>query len=117
MTIDKININEHFVIPEGYFDNFTETMMSKLPEQDFQPMNISRRRRFLPQLGAAAAVTMLIISTAVYFSNQPSDDTQISQQSKSEILDIQRVNGAYTVEDAADCAMIDRVTMYEMITE
>lgn len=117
MTRSKIDIKEHFIIPEGYFDNFTEQMMSKLPEQPFQPVRTKRRFTYLPQISAAvAAVAIILVSVITVLIKSSTQDIDASAQANS-LNDIKRVNGVYSVEDAADCAMIDRLEMYEMITE
>lgn len=112
----KLDIQEHFIVPEGYFDNITEQIMDKLPEQDFQPMKIQRRKAYLPKVSAAAAAVMLLLiaTTSIFLKQQSATD---SNSQVSDIAEIDPVNGRYTVEDAADCAMIDKLTIYEMITE
>lgn len=112
----NLDIHEHFTVPEGYFENITEQIMSKLPEQEHQPMHIKRHWLSLPKVSAAAAAVMLLIvgTTSVLMKQNVSSDAGTPSADIAEINDI---NGRYTVEDAADCAMIDKLTMYEMITE
>lgn len=111
MTERHLNINEHFIIPEGYIDTFCDQIMDKLPEQPFQPMNIKQRRRVqLTTQGIAAAATLFIISigTILFFNGYNSDETSEAAVNSQE---------TYSVEDAADYAMMDRTKIYEMITE
>lgn len=114
MTTKKIDIQEHFKVPEGYFENFTQQMMERLPEQEFQPMQM-KPKRIMPFYGVAAAIILAFISIVSIISKQTFDST--SDPQAQSMLDINPTNGAYTVEDAADCAMINKFTMYEMITE
>ena len=108
MTIRRLDIDEHFIIPEGYIDSFCEEIMGKLPEQPYQPRNIKQRKRKHPYYAAAAAIATLIITigTVSFFNNNASNSEEETAATES-----------YSVEDAADYAMIDRMKMYEMITE
>lgn len=64
----KIDKQEHFTVPEGYFETFTEHMMNILPEQEFQPMKVSEKKRVLPlwtRYAAAACVVGVLMVSAV----------------------------------------------------
>lgn len=111
MTERHLNINEHFTIPEGYIDTFCDQIMDKLPEQPFQPMNIKQRRRIQlahHSIAAAAALFIISVGTILFFTGSDSDKPSEAKADKQE---------SYSVEDAADYAMIDRTKIYEMITE
>lgn len=114
MTKQRLDIQEHFVVPEGYFENFKMQMVDMLPEQDYQPMQIKSKKR-LKYFSAAAAIVLALISIVSVVSKQTFESASDAQAHN--ILDINPTNGVYTVEDAADCAMISKITMYEMITE
>lgn len=114
MTKQRLDIQEHFVVPEGYFENFKMQMMDMLPEQDYQPMQIKSKSR-LRYYSAAAAIVLVLISITSILSKQDFESAPDTQAHN--MLDIDPTNGVYTVEDAADCAMINKITMYEMITE
>lgn len=116
-----LNIQEHFQVPEGYFDNFTSHMMSILPEQEFQPMKVVLQpvqtvRRISPMVAritsAAAVAVLLLVSTYTLFNNKEARNTEIAAFSSAELAD-----EAMTINDATDFAMLDREDVFEMLTE
>lgn len=115
----KFEVKEHFNVPEGYFETFTEQMMAKLPEQPYQPIKVGKAHRIWYVFNAAAAAVVLaLVCVSAVMWHLKVEEPQTAASSESYVLDINpTANGTYTVEDAADCAMIDRLTMYEMITE
>lgn len=106
---------EHFAVPDGYFENFTEQMMAKLPEQPFQSMAV-RRRSLLPQFAAAAAVAVVMISgAALYFSkNAASSYDDNSAAVSTDMLDD---NQGYSMEEAAHYAMMDNQAVHYMVVD
>lgn len=118
MNCDKMKgeyRKEHFIVPEGYFENFTEQMMAKLPEQPFQPMTV-RRKSLLPQFAAAAAVVVVMVSAvALYFSRQ--DGPQYANDSDTMYTDTHEVGAMYSMEEAAHYAMMDNQTIHYMVSE
>lgn len=116
MTMQQIDKKEYFRVPEGYFESFATKMMDMLPEQPFQPMQVKKNYWRFPYINAAvAACALAVVSVTTLLIHQSYLPKETAQQQR--YLDIDAVNGSYSVEDAADCAMIDKLTMYEMITE
>jgi len=75
--LDEIKSRQPFRVPEGYFDNFTEEFMSRLPEKHVEePKKISFSERVKPWLYMAAAFAGILILFNVFnlFSETP--DTQ-----------------------------------------
>lgn len=60
--LDELKERNPFRVPDGYFENFTENMMSRLPEKPVkEPKVISIYDRVKPWLYMAAAFVGLII--------------------------------------------------------
>lgn len=106
---------EHFRVPEGYFESFTEKMMGQLPDQPFQAMTTKRKRSWLPHIAAAAVVILLASATTLYFTMQ---EMQKERTIKANIeKDSHEDTSTYTVEEAAHYAMIDNQGVYYMLME
>jgi len=79
--LDKLKERNPFRVPEGYFENFTENMMSRLPEKPVEaPKKISIYDRVKPWLYMAAAFAGLILLFNVLYKTSgtsvESKDTQ-----------------------------------------
>lgn len=121
IDMKKLDIQEHFQVPEGYFDDFTSRMMSMLPEQDFQPMKVDmpmvqNGRRISPMVAriatAAAVVVLMLVSTYTLFSAK-----QMQQADEAVFSSAEELTGSYNANDAAEYAMLDRQDFLEMVTE
>ena len=56
-------VKHPFTVPEGYFDNFTESLMARLPEKEYRPAakKISLRKKITPWMYAAASVAAVAL--------------------------------------------------------
>ena len=56
-------VKHPFTVPEGYFDNFTESLMAQLPEKEHRPAakKIPLRKKIAPWMYAAAAVAAIVV--------------------------------------------------------
>lgn len=110
--MNQINTQEHFKVPEGYFENFVEQMINNLPEQDFQPMNIAKRQNPWLIRAAASVASFLLVGLSAY---TVMNDNNIKTVDTANVEQIQQVQ-QYSI-DAADYAMLDRQDIFGMITE
>lgn len=108
------NIHEPFNVPEGYFDNLTTDIMSRLPEQPFQPISIKRepRRRWMTTAAAVAVVIVMSAVTYVTFSLSGNDGATQGVAAADPL-----VSSESTVEDVIDYAMLDHQDLYAILTE
>ena len=113
-TMRRNNIHEPFKVPEGYFDNLTADIMSRLPDQPFQPVNAKRepRRRWITAAAAAVVVTVMSAVTFAAFS-LPGNDSAAQGSAAAE----PSASTESTVEDVMDYAMIDHQDLYAILTE
>lgn len=106
---------EHFRVPEGYFESFTENMMSQLPDQPFQAIDMRKKRSWMPHIAAAAAVVFMASAVTLHFSRQDvAEDSVIKAQSITENCDDA---AEYTMEEAAHYAMIDNQNVHYMLVD
>lgn len=113
---DKIGQKNPFKIPDGYFDQFADRLMEKLPEQQHKPVLIHRLR---PLLYAAVFVGVLIIGATLAFKSIQKFDSQSNIALVTNEQDESLLN-AYSdtyIEDAANYAMIDNEEIYAYLAD
>jgi hypothetical protein len=98
----RMGHENHFRVPEGYFDNFAERLMSELPERR-KPLMV----RLRPWMYAAACFVGAVSLVAVYFHapDNPAD-THVASVSYAETY----------FDEAADYAMVDNQDIYACLS-
>jgi hypothetical protein len=104
----------HFHVPENYFDRFAADLMQKLPEEA-QPMKLQNQPliyRLRPTLYAAAACLILaVFSAPILFNRADSDNAE--QQMVASMQDA--MNDAY-LDATANYAMVDNSDIYAYLS-
>ncbi|MBQ8463723.1 MAG: hypothetical protein IJ544_06365 [Prevotella sp.] len=97
-----------FRVPEGYFDQLTDRVMSRLPQEESVQTKPTLIRRLRPLLYAAACVCIAVFSVAIYFNHHNAE-----QQAATAALQQQDAyyNDSY-IDEAADYAMLDNEEIY-----
>ncbi|MGN0281066.1 MAG: hypothetical protein ACI4B3_02050 [Prevotella sp.] len=108
---EKFGRENHFRVPEGYFDDFTMRMMAQLPndetatddKQTLPTMRVSRGMFWWKPLAACAACLVAItFSAMVYMNYNEGDDTAVTgNMAETNIL-----HDEY-IDEVADFAMMD----------
>ena len=104
-------------VPEGYFDHFTEQLLSQLPEQPAaEPVRHSRLKVLRPILMAAACLCIAIFSVTIYLNR--SQDAPES----APVATTQSTNSTINEEEdymdaAADYVMLDNADIYACLSE
>jgi hypothetical protein len=123
MTNEERFIEENFGkknpyrVPEGYFDHFTEQLLSQLPEQQAaEPVRHSRLKVLRPILMAAACLCIAIFSVTIYLNR--SQDAPES----APVATTQSTNSTINEEEdymdaAADYVMLDNADIYACLSE
>ena len=114
----RMNGNNPFKVPEGYFDNLTSRIMAGIPEglpKGFADKKapapvISLKERLRPLLYAAAVIVMAVCSLTIYFNQ---DETADADQS---IVAQTSANGDTYFEEMADYTMMDSYEIYACLT-
>lgn len=106
----QIDRKEHFKVPEGYFENFTQQMMAQLPEQNIMPAARSGVSMLWSRIAVSAAV-VLVFTTTWYAMN--------SLNSVAHTADASAVasDTEYAVDDVVDYAMLDHQDIYRYLIE
>lgn len=123
-----------FRVPDGYFEQFTERMMQRLPEQETEqvaqtvqlpkrePAKTSRLRKLRIYFAAAACLCFAVFGITFYMhQHQESNDTQaLSAQHSTQNAQQQILNSAAEeayFEEAADYVMLDNAEIYAYLSE
>ena len=79
--LKKVGTQNPFRVPEHYFDNFTEEMMSKLPEKE--PLSFSAEptlwQRVKPWLYMTAMFCGIMLSVRIFVGEPQKNEFSISQ--------------------------------------
>ena len=79
--LKKVGTQNPFRVPEHYFDNFAEELMSKLPEKE--PLSFSAEptlwQRVKPWLYMAAMFCGIMLSVRIFVGEPKKDEFPISQ--------------------------------------
>lgn len=122
MTQEEIYLNSrmkrenHFRVPDGYFDQLTASVMSRLPEQEQQPKQLrSYPRTPVPSyprilLYAAAVVAVAIVCVSVYFNRYVAP-----REAEEPVTAAATVSDSY-IDEAADYMMMDHQDIYACLT-
>lgn len=125
MTQEEIYLNSrmkrenHFRVPDGYFDQLTASVMSRLPEQEQQEQQPKQLRSYprttVPSyhrilLYAAAVVAVAIVCVSVYFNRYVAP-----QEAEEPVTAAATVSDSY-IDEAADYMMMDHQDIYACLT-
>ena len=111
--LKKCGTKNPFMVPEGYFDNFSKELMNKLPEkeQTSTPQEtITTWQRIKPWIYMAAMFCGLMFSVRVIVG-PPKQDTPIFTAAETE-----QFSDEY-IETILDHSMMDDYTLYQYLTD
>lgn len=100
-----------FRVPEGYFDNFADMLMSQLPEQKLQVVGM-RRSRFLWISHVAMVAAACLVSaffTVVFWLND-------SDRQHPHAVATSSVSYSNDVDEMADYTMMDNQDFYAYVS-
>lgn len=108
----KVGTKNPFTVPEGYFENFTQDLMSKLPEKEpFMPVSEPTLwQRVKPWVYMTAMFCGIMLSVRVFVGEPKQDEFPFSELEADAISDEEW-------EIISDCSMIDDYDLYEYLTE
>lgn len=95
-----------FRVPEGYFDQLTQQVMSQLPERQKKSRIVALR----PWLYAAACTVAVAVLGLTYHFHQTTDEQQMAS------VALTSTESTY-VDDAADYAMLDNAEIYAYLSD
>ena len=115
IRIDELEPRRPFTVPEGYFENLTQNIMSVLPEQESiysTTIKVTPWMRIRPYLYAAAAFAGIFfcIKAAVGITSS-NNMTEISEAQETTIYSDEYI------DSFLETAMIDDCTLYYTLVD
>lgn len=110
--LKKVGTKNPFTVPEGYFENFTQELMSKLPEKDsYLPESEPNLwQRVKPWVYMTAMFVGIMLSVRVFIGEPYKDEFPITQAEAEFLTDEEW-------EIFASRTMITDYDLYEFLTE
>lgn len=109
--IKKYGTRNPFTVPEGYFENFPQELMSKLPEKEFTPEpKVTTWQRIKPWIYMAAMFGGLMLTTRVLLG-PPKQDTPIFTAAETELFPDEYM------EAIVEHSMLDDYSLYQYLTD
>ena len=114
---EKVGKQNHFKVPEGYFDTLTSQIMAKVDAEGAaqeKPVKVRKAKAvwLRPLLYAAACGCALFVSVASYMSYE---DKSVATPAEK-IAAVQQTFDDYAFDEAADYAMIDNQDIYACLS-
>lgn len=103
----------HFKVPDGYFDTLTDRLMSKLPEHEVKVVRLqpSFRQRKRTAILAAASLLAAMFSLGVYLHTEDSEP-----HTQAVAATLQSADDS-NLDVIADYAMMDNVAIYAYVSD
>lgn len=112
---ERYGRENHFRVPEGYFDGLPARIMAGLPD-NVPTMTVvgTRHRRLRLWLGVAACLCGVVFGAAVCFTSlaDGKDKSAATVASTSTVASTQQSSAASYVEEVADYTMMDNTDIY-----
>ena len=110
MTNEELYLNSHmsrenhFRVPDGYFDQLTADVMARLPEKSKPAKRVFLR----PLLAAASVACVALIAVGVYFNRS---NMSVETEEQVAAVTVAPLSESY-IDDAADYVMMDHKDIY-----
>jgi len=104
---ERVGQDNPFRVPEGYFEQLTDQVMSQLPNRQQKPRLLQLRTWYY----AAACVVLLGVMGATFYFHQGENEQQqiaVSTETNTE--------NTY-IDEVADYAMIDNAEIYACLAD
>lgn len=115
ILIDKFGKANHFTVPEGYFESFTDQMMDLLPESEARVIEMRPatwwNRLPIKKVAAAVGAVLVIGAGSLWVGNHAHSGKENTVSSSS--LHHSSTGSEYgTFDQMADYTMMDNQTIY-----
>lgn len=116
--IEMFGRENHFKVPEGYFDTLSDSIISQLPEEPVaQQVKMSVWKKYRVRLLAAACVVSVLFSAGLYISlNDRGNVPQTTYLSATNLTET-TIESEDAFDEMADYVMVDKEDMYAYIAE
>lgn len=108
--LKKCGKKNPFKVPEGYFENFKDNLMDKLPEKENSIHKISTWQRIKPWIYMTAMFCGLMLSVKVFLEKPDTEKQMFTTSQTAQLSDEE-------VESIVDNSMIDDYSLYTYLTD
>ena len=110
--IDEREVRRPFTVPEGYFDNLTQNIMTSLPQQEsIYSTKIVVWMRIRPYLYAAAAFAGIFFCIKAVIGINSRNNVEVAQTEETTIYSDEYI------DSFLETAMIDDFTLYYTLVD
>lgn len=103
---NRFGNDNHFTVPEGYFEQFAQQLMEQLPEREARVIKMQPNlwHRLRPAILAAACLAGVVFSVGIYQKS--------GKQVPADMVAQMDVQGYIDLDEAADYMMLDNDDIY-----
>jgi hypothetical protein len=111
---EKCDTENHFKVPDGYFDSLTDNIMDKLPERKAVVIDIRTHKSAMHKILVACSVAAACC--AAFFCIQFLTHTSLSDQGGTAQQNVEKAHEKF-VDDALDYSMIENHEIYDYLSD
>ena len=111
--LSKVGTKNPFKVPDGYFTDFTQELMSKLPEKEMQfaTQEVTLWQRVKPWIYMTAMFCGIMLSVRIFVDKPNKDEFPTISQSMIDSLSDEEW------QIIIERSMIDEYTLYKFLTD
>lgn len=111
--LSKVGTKNPFKVPDGYFTDFTQELMSKLPEKEMQfaTQEVTLWQRVKPWIYMTAMFCGIMLSVRIFVDKPNKDEFPTISQSMIDSLSDEEW------QIIIERSMIDEYTLYQFLTD
>lgn len=116
INIEEIKNLEVFKVPDNYFDNLTNKIMSNIPAEDANVISINKGKKsfnWLRWTSVAACITVALVGASALFNNNDTNTPIAQETSSSELV---AVNQEQDYQEVIDYSMVDVNDVYTYLS-
>jgi hypothetical protein len=118
---ERFGQTNHFRVPDGYFDQLTERVMSQLPEREktaeqvslSAPRHKSRLVALRPWLYAAACMVAVVFMGVAFYFHQVKEEQTLAN---ANVVNTTNTESQY-IDEYADYVMLDNAEIYAYLAD
>lgn len=115
ILIERFGKENHFTVPEGYFDSFADQLMEQLPESTAHVIDIRSQKWWnripMRKMAAVIGIGIVLAGGAVMVDHKMASRQTIADRAQGEILHEGSTEYG-TFEQMADYTMMDNQDIY-----
>ncbi|KAA6330741.1 hypothetical protein EZS27_020594 [termite gut metagenome] len=120
-VFNKAGKDNHFVVPDHYFENFTSQMMERLSDIQREPVGLKKPARWdtvKPWIYMAAMfIGAALIIRVLSFEGSPSSNENINTVTHTDVTNASDNASDVYIDEMLDMSMMDDYLLYVYLTD